>query len=102
MSTIKNKYCPTKSLEILGDFWTLSIVQALSVGEKRFKELEKEITGINPATLSGRLKKLEKEKLIFRKEETLNKLSVVYSLTPKGRGISPILTEIRKFSTRFL
>jgi DNA-binding HxlR family transcriptional regulator len=102
MSTPNNPNCPTKSLKILGDFWTLSIIQNLAKKEKRFKELEKEINGINPTTLSTRLKKLEKEKLISRKEETLNKLSVVYGLTAKGRGILPILLEIQKFSKKFL
>ncbi|HKB88370.1 MAG TPA: helix-turn-helix domain-containing protein [Patescibacteria group bacterium] len=91
-----------KSLEMLGDFWTLSIIQVLAPSQKRFKEIEKEISGINPTTLSGRLKKLEKEGLVSRKEETLNKLSVVYALTAKGRGILPILIQIRKFSTKFL
>lgn len=102
MSTPNNLNCPTKSLKILGDFWTLTIIQNLAKNEKRFKELEKEINGINPTTLSTRLKKLEGEKLIFRKEETLNKLSVVYGLTAKGRGILPILLEIQKFSKKFL
>lgn len=102
MSTSNTHLCPTKSLKMLGDFWTLAIIQNLAVGEKRFKEIEGDIKGISPTTLSNRLKKLENEKLISRKEETLDKLSVVYSLTKKGYGILPILTEIKKFSIKFL
>ena len=87
---------------MLGDFWTLAIIQSLAVSEKRFKEIQNDIEGISPTTLSNRLKRLESEKLIFRKEETLDKLSVAYSLTHKGDGILPILLEIKKFSSKFL
>jgi len=40
--------------------------------------------------------------MIKRQEETLDKLSVVYSLTDKGRGILPILREIQVFADKFL
>lgn len=102
MSTIKHDLCPTKSLKLLGDFWSLSIIQILSLNEKRFTELQKEIKNINPTTLSSRLKKLEKEKLILRKEETLNKLSVSYSLTAKGQDLLPVFKEIQKFSNKYI
>ena len=87
---------------MLGDFWTLAIVQALNDSEKRFSELQRELTKASPTTLTNRLKKLEEQKIIKRKEETVDKLSVVYSLTDKGRGILPILKEIQVFATKFL
>lgn len=87
---------------MLGDFWTLAIIQNLAIRQKRFKEIQKDINGISPTTLSNRLKRLESEKLISRKTETIDKLSVIYSLTKKGHGILPILREIKKFSTNFL
>lgn len=86
---------------MLGDFWTLAIIQVLIPGEKRFKEIQNEISGISPTTLSSRLKKLESEGLISRKTETVDKLSVVYALTKKGHGILPVLREIKKFSANF-
>lgn len=102
MSTSNKHICPTKSLKILGDFWTLEIIQTLFSGEKRFAEIEKTIKGVNPATLSSRLKKLERFGLILRKKEIENKLSVSYSLTKKGLGIIPIMDEIQKFSKKYL
>lgn len=100
-NTVRNK-CSNKELKMLGDFWTLAIIQALHDGDKRFAQLERDISGVNPTTLTGRLKKLEKQEIIKREEETLDKLSVVYSLTRKGTGILPILKEIRLFADKFL
>lgn len=94
--------CSNTELQMLGDFWTLAIVQALENNEKRFTELQRELTNASPTTLANRLKKLEDQKLISRKVETVDKQSVVYSLTEKGRGILPILREIQVFARRFL
>jgi DNA-binding HxlR family transcriptional regulator len=92
----------TNGLKLLGDVWTLCIISNLATDELRFNEIQRAIQGINPATLSARLKKLEKEKIVERKEETVNKLSVTYALTDKGRGILPILKEIQIFAEKFL
>ena len=87
---------------MLGDFWTLQIIQVLSDGEKRFSRLESELPLINPTTLTNRLKRLESQKIIKRKEETLDKLSVVYCLTEKGQGILPVLHQIKIFADKYL
>ena len=93
--------CSEKELKILGDFWTLAIIQALSDSSKRFSELQRE-QKINPTTLTNRLKKLDTLNFINRSEETLDRLSVVYSLTKKGKGILPVLNQIKKFSEKYL
>ncbi|MFZ5535228.1 MAG: winged helix-turn-helix transcriptional regulator [Patescibacteria group bacterium] len=103
MSTQSNtNKCSAHELQILGDYWTLSIIQVLSASEKRFSEIERELASINPTTLSNRLKKLEEQGLIVRKEETVDKLSVVYALTDKGIGILPILKQIKLFAEKYL
>jgi DNA-binding HxlR family transcriptional regulator len=101
ITTNENK-CSNTELKMLGDFWTLAIIQALRDGNKRFAQLEREIYRVNPTTLTSRLKRLEEQKIIKRQEETIDKLSVVYSLTYKGRGILPILKKIRIFADKFL
>lgn len=94
--------CPKEGLKILGDYWTLEIIQDLSAGEKRFNQLQRDVTGINPTTLANRLKKLESDQIIKRKEETVDKLSVVYTLTTKGEAILPILKQIKVFAEKHL
>lgn len=94
--------CSTKELKILGDFWTLELIQALSGGEKRFSQLEKSLTNVSPTTLTNRLKKLEAQKIISSKKETIDKISVVYSLTNKGEAVLPILKQIKIFADNYL
>lgn len=94
--------CSKTELKILGDFWTLQIIQSLADGQKRFSELERMLPEINPTTLTARLKKLMTQKLILRSEETVDKISVAYSLTEKGKGILPVLVQIRQFAETYL
>lgn len=94
--------CSSKELKILGDFWTLEIIQTLGDGEKRFTHLQREIENISPTTLTNRLKKLEQHHLIKRFEETVDKLSVVYVLTEKGQDILPVLKQIKIFAQKHL
>lgn len=94
--------CSSTELKMLGDFWTLEIIQALSESEKRFSEIERALVTINPTTLSNRLKKLEKQNILVRKLETVDKLSVVYALTKKGQGILPVLHQIKLFAKKYL
>ncbi len=100
----QNRYtkCSSKELKILGDFWTLEIIQTLRDGEKRFTHLQREILHMSPTTLTNRLKKLEQHALIRRMEETVDKLSVVYALTEKGRDILPVLKQIKIFAQKHL
>ncbi len=105
MSTGNNQHLSkelNEGIKMLGDTWILCIVGTLSKGDLRFNELQRAITGINPVTLANRLKKLEKEKMVARKEETVDKLSVIYSLTDKGEAILPTLKEIQLFADKFL
>lgn len=68
----------------------------------RFNEIQRAINGTNPTTLADRLRKLEHDGIVVRKEETVDKLSVVYELTEKGRGILPIVNEFANFAKKFL
>jgi len=88
-----------KSMKLLGDYWTLRIIDALSSGEVRFCELQRIIDNINPATLTSRLKKLEASKLIIRNQKTLDKISVTYALTPHGYDAIPVIEALNNFSS---
>lgn len=83
---------------LLGDFWTLRITDVLRDGELRFCEIERAIPTISPATLTGRLKKLEDAEVVQRNVETRDRQSVSYELTGKGQGIVPVLDAIRNFT----
>lgn len=96
--TCKDPIVFDEAMKLVGDFWTLRLVDAIREDEVRFCEIERRIPDINPATLTGRLKKLEEAGVIDRRVETLDKQSVCYALTERGHGILPVLESIKKFT----
>lgn len=95
----KNKPCE-KLLKLIGDYWTLNIIEAVGKKEYRFCELERLLPTINPVTLTSRLKSLEYMNLIERHKE--DKIAVIYKLTLQGKKLIPIATSIRKFAENFV
>lgn len=92
----------SQAIKLIGDTYVLLIIRNLAKKGMRFNELQRSAADICPATLTDRLKKLEHEDIVSRKEETVDKVSVVYELTKKGQGILPIIKEIGKFSEKYL
>lgn len=90
----------TKTLKLLGDFWTLRVIEALQEGELRYCEIQRALENVNPVTLTNRLQKLEYAGLLCRTEESIDKISVSYRLTTHGREALPILTALGTFSKK--
>ena len=86
-----------KALKMFGDYWTLAILFCLRDGGMRFGELEREM-GVNPVTLTSRLKTLAKNKLLSRRKFTDDRQSVTYELTRLGQDTIPIIQLIILFS----
>lgn len=89
-----------RAIKMIGDDHILCIIGNLKDGGMRFNEIQR-VTKVNPATLTARLSKLEKDGILSREEETLDKMSVVYQLTEKGKALLPIFNEITKFAERY-
>jgi DNA-binding HxlR family transcriptional regulator len=89
------------AIKMIGDDHILCIIGNLRDGGMRFNELQRAIN-VNPSTLTDRLSKLESDGFVIKKKETLDKMSVVYSLTEKGKEILPVITEIAKFAKKHL
>ena len=90
----------TDTLKLLGDFWTLRIIEVIQKDELRYCEIERALGTANPVTLTNRLSKLEDAGILLRREEIKDKISVSYSLTPIGREALPILTALGNFSKK--
>jgi DNA-binding HxlR family transcriptional regulator len=82
--------------KLFGDRWSLRIVNVLRSGALRFGALTHQL-GINSATLTARLKTLERVGVLVRREDTIDKLSVTYELTASGRELLPIYDGILRF-----
>jgi DNA-binding HxlR family transcriptional regulator len=100
MDSIRYDSSCASNLKLLGDYWTLRIIDALSGGELRFCELQRHVDNLNPVTLTGRLKKLEDARLINRFEDLEDKVAVVYNLAPLGHEALPVIAAINNFSTK--
>ena len=89
-------------LQVLGGKWKIHILQKLYFGKKRFKELEREVTGISPKMLIKELKDLERIKIINRQTFNTVPITVEYSLTTEGLTLKPILDQLITWSDNFM
>ena len=98
------RVCPVESAaRIVGQKWTLQIVHHLLDSRcKRFCELQEELGGVNPSTLSSRLKMLEDEGVVRRAQISSIPPHVEYSLTEMGRELTPIIREVSNWGNRWL
>ena len=87
-------------LELMNGKWKLPILIALSLGTKRFKELERDIAGITPRMLSKELKDLEANQLIQRKVDDAVPFMVEYSLTDYGRSLDTVIATMREWGVK--
>mgnify|MGYP000975480065 FL=1 len=91
--------CPKfeHAIHILGKRWTGLILWTLLSGPKRFSEIEAAIP-VSGRLLSERLKELESEGLVTREVFPEVPVRVVYSLTPKGQAMEPILAAVQQWA----
>ncbi|MBX3014489.1 MAG: helix-turn-helix transcriptional regulator [Caldilineaceae bacterium] len=96
--------CPVEvAARIIGQKWTLQIVKTLlDYHSQRFCELQDALGGVNPSTLSSRLKMLEDEGLIRRVQVSAIPPHVEYSLTDMGCQLEYVIREISKWSRSWL
>ncbi|MEO5690600.1 MAG: helix-turn-helix domain-containing protein [Candidatus Saccharimonadales bacterium] len=93
--TTQNPVCK-QSLKLLGDYWTMMIIDKLTDGPRRFRDLELLVEGVNTATLSTRLKNMQATGLISRNEQS--RADVTYSLTDQGIQAIPVLQAVNTYS----
>ncbi len=80
--------------DIFNDNWKMKIIWHLLDGEKRYKELNEEVKHITQRTLTLKLRELEEKHLIKRVSFPEIPPRVVYSLTPIGERLRPILNNM--------
>lgn len=86
----------------LGGKWSLPIIFYLIKETKRFKELERQIEGINTRMLVKELKQLENNGIVVRKVYPEIPPKVEYSLTEKGRALKNVLIEMRNWGNEYI
>ena len=95
-STQARSGCPvSKTLDLLGDRWSLLIVRDLMVRAYRtFREFQSSGEGIASNILADRLKKLEAGGILFAERAEQDGRSTHYRLTEKGIALAPVMLEM--------
>ncbi|HVE76637.1 MAG TPA: winged helix-turn-helix transcriptional regulator [Actinomycetota bacterium] len=97
------QFCPVaRSLDVVGDRWTLLIIRDLLRGKQRFKDLQGSLQGIAPNLLSDRLKRLEQKGLVVRRMFKQIPPKVEYTLTAKGQALESVLQSLARFGMSML
>ncbi|EUB95225.1 transcriptional regulator, HxlR family [Rhizobium sp. CF080] len=82
-----------RTLQIIGDWWTLLIVRDAFHGRQRFGEFQKSL-GLAKNILSSRLKKLVEDGIFALEPGSGSASSHRYVLTPKGEQLCTVLVAL--------
>ena len=83
--------CPiARTLDVIGDWWSLLIVRDALRGTSRFSEFEKSL-GVSKNILTRRLRSLVKQGILELSPASDGSAYREYRLTTKGRGLFKVL-----------
>ncbi len=84
-----NQFCPiAKASELLEPRWTLLILSEMWSGSTRFNDIGRGVPGLSPGLLSRRLKEMEANGLILRREDNGR---TGYYVTEMAQKLEPIV-----------
>lgn len=90
--------CPVaRTLDVVGDRWTILVLRDLSWGRRRFSALLESLAGISANLLSDRLKRLEENGMVERVFYSAHPPRAEYKLTAKGKAFVPVLIAMRTY-----
>jgi DNA-binding HxlR family transcriptional regulator len=97
------QYCAlARALDLVGGRWTLLIVRELRLGPRRFTDLVDGLPGISRKLLSDRLRDLERDGLITRRDLPPPAARQVYELTDDGRDLAAAMAPLIAWGVRRL
>ena len=89
--------CPIPAaVELIGEKWAFLILRGAFNGLQHFEEFQAGL-GIARNILSDRLGKLVAGGILERAPDSGDRRKIVYSLTPKGEGLLPVVLAIRQW-----
>lgn len=89
--------CPLPAtVELIGEKWAFLILRGALNGLKHFEEFQAGL-GIARNILSDRLTKLVAGGILERRPDPDDGRRVIYSLTPKGEGLLPVVLALRQW-----
>ena len=94
-----DEYCAiAKSLDVVGDRWTLLIVRELAFrGSCRYTDLRNALPGIATNLLADRLRELERAGVVSREDAPPPIATTLFQLTERGEQLRPVLDELMRW-----
>lgn len=94
-----DEYCAiAKSLDVVGDRWTLLIVRELALrGRCRYTDLRSGLPGIATNLLAARLRDLERAGVVKREEAPPPIATTLFSLTERGEQLREVLNDLMRW-----
>jgi DNA-binding HxlR family transcriptional regulator len=90
-----------RTLEVVGERWTLLIVRDAFLGLRRFDEFQRSL-GVARNVLSDRLQRLVVEGILTKVPTAERADRFEYRLTPKGRDLGTALAALREWGDRYV
>lgn len=90
--------CPVaRSVDIVGDWWSLLIVRDAFTGKRRFGEFQKSL-GVAKNILTVRLRKLVADGVLELVPASDGSAYREYALTERGRGLLPVIIALGQWA----
>ena len=96
----KRYHCGVEvAVEVVGGKWRPVILAHLKEGVHRYGELRRRMPGVSEKMLVQRLRELEADGLVARRDLGTNPPHVEYELTAEGRSLIPVLQALHDWGT---
>ena len=103
MAKTYGQYCGlARTLDHIGDRWTLLVIRELMVSVASYGELLVALDGVPTNLLADRLRQLEADTLIRRETDPDDRRRVTYSLTPLGAELEPAVLALIRWGTAWM
>jgi DNA-binding HxlR family transcriptional regulator len=97
-----HQYCATaRTLDVVGERWTLLLVRELLTGPMRFGDLLANLPGMGTGLLAARLKFLQEEGLVEQTTLPPPARTAAYGLTAAGAELEPVVLALARWGLRW-
>ncbi len=87
--------CPLgECMSLISGAWSPHVIWYLRDGPRRFGELRADIKGVSAKVLTARLRQLERDGVVIRREVASSPPTVEYSLSELGAELRPAIAAI--------
>jgi len=103
MTNTHHPLCPLeKTLRMIVGKWKTVLIWHLGSGKKRYSELKNLIPNVSEKMLIQSLRELEKHELVIRKVYPTIPPKVEYTLSRKGKSLSPLICALNTWGKKHL